>query len=270
MFKIGMFSKMNHITVKTLRYYDEIGILKPAYTDQITGFRYYTTNELNTLHQILGLKQLGLSLSEIKTILLDKEDETVLFTQKKEELMREIEVQQQQLKMIQAHLENKKGGNKMQYEVVLKSLPSVTVASMRKTIQSYDDLFHLCPSIMGKEMNRVGCVCSEPSYCFNIYHDDEYKEENIDVEICEAVTEKLTDTDILTFKEIKGVPQAACLLHKGPYTSLAKSYSKLYDWINRNGFVASGHPRESFLDGIWNKEDESDWLTEIQIPIQKA
>ena len=155
-------------------------------------------------------------------------------------------------------------------KVVIKSLPKVTVASHRTKLNSYNDLFHLAPNVVGPEMVRLGCKCLEPSYCFNIYHDGECKETDIDVEICEAVVERREDSDIITFKEIDEVKMAATLMHKGSYDKLGESYKIILDYIDKNGFKIKGLMRESYIDGIWNKDDEGDWLTEIQIPVEKV
>ena len=69
MYSIGMFSKINRITTKTLRHYDEIGLLKPEEVDRFTGYRYYTSSQLPVLHKIFTLKQMGLALNDIKTAL---------------------------------------------------------------------------------------------------------------------------------------------------------------------------------------------------------
>ena len=68
LYRIGVFSQMNHITVKTLRHYDEIGLLKPAYVDEDSGYRYYTSNQLLPLHKILALRDMGFSLEEIRQV----------------------------------------------------------------------------------------------------------------------------------------------------------------------------------------------------------
>ena len=69
MYKIGMFSKHGKVTVKTLRHYDEAGLLKPAYIDEETGYRYYTTDQLSQLHEIIALRQMGFSIPEIRSII---------------------------------------------------------------------------------------------------------------------------------------------------------------------------------------------------------
>lgn len=154
------------------------------------------------------------------------------------------------------------------YTPVIKELPEVIVASMRQVVCSYSEFFNLCPNVMAKELERAGCVCSVPVYCFNIYHDGEYREKDIDVEICEAVTELKPDTEILKFKKIEKVENAICVLHKGPYESLRNAYVFIFEWIKDNNYEVNGHPRESYIDGIWNKETPEEWLTEIQVPIK--
>jgi effector-binding domain-containing protein len=156
-----------------------------------------------------------------------------------------------------------------EYNVVLKELPEVIVASMRTIIPDYNALFDIIPP-MGREMERLGCVCSVPEYCFNIYHDGEYKEKDVDVEVCEAVTEKKEDSDMLSFKVIPKVGTAACVLHKGSYNDFPKAYGALLQWMDENGFELIDKPRESYIDGVWNKDSEDEWLTEIQFPVKKV
>jgi DNA-binding transcriptional MerR regulator len=268
MYSIGEFSKINRITTKTLRHYDEIDLLKPEFVDKSTGYRYYTTEQLPALYRIMILKQMGLSLSQIKEIIRNPIAEELLLTIKEQEVMRSIESEKARLVQIQSYLKRIKGENVMNYNPIIKELPEVIVASMRQVIPSYDALFNLCPNIMGKEMERVGCICASPAYCFNIYHDGEYKERDIDVEICEAVTEFKADTDIIKFKIIPKAPTAVCVLHKGSYGTLGEAYGFIFKWIRDNGYEIADNPRESYIDGIWNKESEEDWLTEIQIPIK--
>ncbi len=117
-------------------------------------------------------------------------------------------------------------------------------------------------------MKRLDCVCAAPEYCFNIYHDGEYKEKDIDVEMCEAVTQMKEDTGIIKFKKINRVPSAVCVLHKGPYESLREAYAFVFNWIKDNNYEVVEHPRESYIDGIWNKESEEEWLTELQVPVK--
>ena len=138
---------------------------------------------------------------------------------------------------------------------------------MKVTLESYDCLFDLMPK-MGSLMEKAFCKCALPEYCFTNYLEPCYKDENICVEICEAVTEMKKETDGLKFKKMPEV-QAACIFHKGSYRFFPESYEILLKYIEENGYKISGEIRESYIDGVWNKDDESQWLSEIQIPVEK-
>lgn len=269
MYRIGLFSKINKVTVKTLRYYDEVGILQPAFVDEENGYRYYTSDQLPALHRIIALRQIGFSIDEILAI-LKGQDIPGVFERRKQELKNSIEESQQQLSQITHYLANMKGDFIMDYEVALKELPEVIVYSKRMVIPDYNYYFEIIPKI-GEEVSKSNpeLKCAVPEYCFVIYHDGEYKEKDIDIEFCEAVTSFGKDTESIKFKRIKKVEKAACVYHKGPYTSIGKAYAHVYKWIEDNGFRPSDNPRESYIDGIWNKTDENDWLTELQVPVIK-
>src|SRR5215216_6363292 len=71
MLKIGEFSRLSQVTVKTLHHYDEIGLLKPSQIDKFTSYRYYTLDQLPRIHSIMALKELGLSLEQIAELIND-------------------------------------------------------------------------------------------------------------------------------------------------------------------------------------------------------
>ena len=272
MYSIGMFSQINRVTTKTLRHYDEIGLLKPCHIDELTGYRYYSSEQLPRMHKILSFKQMGFSLTEMIAMLdgdCSGETMTNLLLLKRQEISGGIAEEQQKLKLIENFLSNEKGDFMTNYTATIKELPEVIVASLRKIIPDYNALFGLSTDMIVPEMNRLHCIRTKPEYCFNIYHYDEYKDHDIDVEICEAVTEKKPDTDILKFKLFPKVPTAVSVLHQGSYNNMREAYSFGLTWIEQNGYKLSAHPRESFIDGIWNKKEEADWLTEIQFPVEK-
>lgn len=265
MYQIGLFSKMNHVTIKTLHHYDALGLLKPDKIDNETGYRYYTLGQSYTLHRISALKQIGFGLEDIKSIMEGKSKEYYLL-KKKAELLEEIAELTRKLSEVEYYLSGKDDFDYQEYEVLLKEIPEVIVVSKRLLLSSHKDLFQVMPS-MGEMMRELGCVCLLPEYCFNLYHDGEYKERNIDVEVCEAVTKMQPDARGLSFKKMAGVKKAACLFHKGSYANLPKAYLALTSWMENNGYKPSDLPRESYIDGVWNKENEKEWLTEIQFPI---
>lgn len=267
MIKIGEFSQINKITVKTLRLYDKLGLLKPKFIDKFNGFRYYDSDQLLLVQKIISLRQIGFSLSEIASILEDGSDFLKKLEQKEKVVGCEIEVNKEKLSRIKSYINSVKKEKNMNYNVVLKELPEVIVASRRLIIKDYGQLFQAAPE-MGEMMKAQGLKCRVPEYCFNIYHDGEYKEKNIDVEICEAVVTAGKETKDLKFKTF-GAVKAACILHQGPYENLGRSYGILINWLKDNDYEPADFFRESYIDGCWNKESPNDWLTEIQVPIKK-
>lgn len=88
------------------------------------------------------------------------------------------------------------------------------------------------------------------------------------MELCESVKECKDDTGELHFKTMPKL-QVASIFHKGSYNTLTASYESVLRYVEDNGYEIVGAIRESYIDGVWNKEDESEWLTEIQVPIKK-
>jgi DNA-binding transcriptional MerR regulator/predicted transcriptional regulator YdeE len=268
-YRIGEFSKLGKVTVKTLRYYDEVGLLTPAQTDEWTGYRYYETAQLSRLQEILALRQMGFSIPEISEITGGRGEEEIL-EKRKAELEEERHALEDRLRRLHHYISQKQEGIHMAYQIVVKDIPACTVFSYRTVIPAYSDLMSLMPEVGAKVAAANPQVkCTEPEYCFIAYHDGEYREKDIDIEICQAVTSPGTDADGVVFKQMPAV-KVASTLHKGAYESIGAAYAAVFQWLDANGYKPAGEPRESYIDGIWNKEDASDWLTEIQIPVTVA
>ena len=266
LYKIGMFASMNQVTIKALRYYDDENLLKPKFIDKETNYRYYTLSQMEKLHQILALKEMGFKIDEIKAV-INGMNEKALLKQKKNQIMMQIADLTKLLAKIEKALDAP--AKNFTSHVLIKSLPEVIVASMTRRIDSYADLFTMMPE-MGQEMERLGCECALPEYCFTSYPEPGYNEEQILVETCEAVTTPKEDTDKIKFKVMPKVPYAACIFHKGSYQTLSSSYATVLQYIEENGLRINGSIREYYLDGVWNKDSEEEWLTEIQIPVCKV
>ena len=263
LYKIGMFAQMNHITIKTLRFYEEQGLLLPAYVDGENGYRYYTMNQMADIQRITALKQAGFTLDDIKLI-NQGADTAYLLSTKKAALLKKIAELTSQIAVIDGYLSGPAGT--LDAPVLIRTIPAVTVASMKKRIDSYDELFSLMPE-MGAEMERLGCRCALPEYCFTHYLEPGFRDEHILIETCEAVTEKKEDSALVKFRELPEIT-AACIFHKGSYSNFSESYAAILRFIEENGYKICGNIRENYIDGIWNKDREEDWLSEIQIPVR--
>ena len=268
MYRIGMFSKLGLVTIKTLRHHDEVGLLAPAYVDDENGYRYYTTDQLLRLNEIVALRQMGFSIPEITDITCGR-NVSVILEQRKAELVSERQAAADHLFRLENYILEQKEGHHMNYQAVIKEIPAFTVYSARYTIPNYAALNEIMPAL-GEKVGKAnpGLKCVEPGYCFNVYLDGEYRDTDINVEICEAVTGKGKDGDGIVFKDLPAVTVVS-VLHRGAYENLGKAYAYAMQWVEQNGYTISDNVRESYIDGIWNKDSADEWLTEIQVPVQK-
>ena len=264
LYKIGMFAAMNHVTVKALRFYEEQGLLIPALIHLETGYRYYTLSQMAVLHQITALKLAGFTLEEIARINAGADEEAVLL-KKKAELLGKISELTRQIAVVDGYLSKRK--NSLSSPVLVKTIPETTVAAMKIRLDSYDGLFDRMPE-MGALMEKVGCECAIPEYCFTNYLEPGYKDEDVLVEICESVVAAKEETGGLYFRTLPEI-QAACIFHKGSYHTFAESYETVLKYIEENGYEIAGEIRESYIDGVWNQDEESQWLSEIQVPVRR-
>lgn len=264
-YKIGVFAQLSKVTIKALHHYDEKGLLKPAYVDETNGYRYYTSAQLPILQRILALRNIGFSLEEIKQV-LEGNKEASLLIKKKADLHNQIGDLMKQIACIESYLAHQREGSDV--HVMIKSLPEVQIVSMQVHLQGYAELFTKMPQ-MGMEMERSGCECAQPDYCFTLYDARCYQDTEIDARICQAITKIDQQSDQLTVETLPAVAEAACIYHKGAYETFPQSYQALISFIEENGYEIIDTPRECYIDGIWNQEDVADWLSEIQVPIRK-
>ena len=260
---------MMQVTVKTLRHYEQKGLLAPDEVDKWTGYRYYSIDQMQKLQTIRDLQRLGFSLDEIKELYEDGSHTPDI--QQMDEKIKETEKLLKQLKARRDQLlewrDSRKQITKME-KFSIQSLPEIIVASHREVITNYADLGPLCVNVIGPEMQRLGCKCPPPGYCFTIEHDKEYKPTDIDIEYCEQVEEMGTDSGIIQFKRLSAVPKALCMKHVGPYERFYESYTEAFHYIEEQRYKIAGHPRTCYIDGAWNQDDPEKWLSVIQIPIE--
>lgn len=267
--KIGEFSKMMQVTVKTLRYYEQKGLLLPYEVDKWTGYRYYSIYQMQRLNIIRGLQQQGFTLEEIKELLEDGEQMPSIdqLTQKIEETEHQLQLlikrRSQLLKWLDSHKQIK-----TMEKVNIQSLPEIIVASHREIIPNYDALGELCVNKIGPEMQRLGCKCPPPGYCFTIEHNKEYRSTDLDIEYCEQVEEMGKDSNIIQFKHLPAVEKALCIKHLGGYERFHESFAEAFRYMEEKGYKPVGHTRICYIDGVWNKDNPEQWLSIIQIPIE--
>lgn len=263
MLKIGEFSKLSLTTVKALRYYEKEGLLTPAKVDKWSGYRFYETAQLDTAAKIKAYRQLDLSIDEIKAI-FQGEDPRMILSEKKNELKQQQTDIALRLSVINHILE----GNEMNYQVTTKEIPEYIVYSAEKRLANISEKMEFIPEC-GEKCRKLNpnLKCVEPSYEFCEYLDDSYRETDVLIRHSQAVTEFGKEDDVIKFRRIP-TTKVLSIYHRGAYEQLGQAYAYIMKYAEDNGYTVAGHARESYIDGIWNKESPEDWLTEIQLPIE--
>jgi len=283
MFKIGDFSKLSQVSVKTLRYYDELGLLKPVEVDRFTGYRSYSADQLPRLNRILALKDLGLTLDEIGTLLDDELPAAQIrgmLRLKQVEARERVQDEQARLARVEARLRQIEEEGKMPtYEVVIKKAEPQLVASIRDVIPTF--------AAQGRVWNELDAFLSRRKAnpigpCLTVYHDTEFKEHDVDVEVCEPLGSAVPGDDRVKVYTLPGVEKMACILHRGSFENVGQTYGALTAWIQANGYRIIGSNREVYLVAVllqksavqypasYLTDKEENRLTEIQFPVEKV
>jgi effector-binding domain-containing protein len=270
-FKIGDFSRLSFVTVQTLRYYDEIGLLKPVKVDQFTGYRYYSAEQLPRLNYIVALKNLGLSLEEVALLVKDgltPAQMRDIFILKKAELTQRVADEQRRLDQVEKLLMRiEKEGSMPDYQVTTKKIEPIIVASVRDTLPTYSD----CGPLFGEVYKYLAkkFVFKPAGPPLLLCHDPEYKERDVDIEIAVPINKKIKESDRVKVYELPAV-EVAFTVHKGAYKTIGEAYSAIMTWCEANGYETLAPCREIYFTSPNDEKDPAKNITEVQFPVKKA
>lgn len=273
MLKIGEFSKVAQVSVKTLRLYGELGLLRPAWIDRYTGYRYYTLEQLPRLNRILALKDLGFSLEQIKQLLREDLPASQLrgmVRLKCAELQQRIQEEQDRLARVEARLQQiEQEGHLPGYSVVLKRVEPQRVGGIRRILPDYRAMFRLVAELhTALQVPNSAPVVTGPY--LGLYYDAEYRDRGVDAEAAAPLARAWRGVPGVTAHDLPGVETMACVIHQGSYERLHEAYNTLMAWTQANGFRVIGPNREIYLQGPEPELPPSRYITEVQLPVEKV
>ena len=274
MLKIGDFSRLAQVSIKTLRYYDEASLLKPAEVDHFTGYRYYSLDQLSRLNQILVLRDLSFSLEQIAQILddgLSRDEIRGMLRLKQMELQQQMEAGKARLVRLEIHLRQIESEDKMpDYDIVIKKVEPQRVLCIRQILPTLAErsqrLDEIGMALRKHQIRKAGAWII-------LYHHAGYRDRDLDIEVAIPVDEAVIDPLILpgarqmTIRTIPTVETAVSALLHGSYDQLGDVYRTLNLFIHTNGYNYLGPAREVYLRGQDEGDDPTEYLTEIQYPI---
>ncbi|MFK0289180.1 MerR family transcriptional regulator [Streptomyces sp. NPDC090442] len=295
MFTIGDFARYGRVSARMLRHYDAIGLLPPARTDPVTGYRFYAAGQLARLNRIIALKDLGFGLQQVAAILDERVDAAELrgmLRLRRAELAAERSAAEARLAQVEARLRSIESEGHMSVDdVVLKRTEPVLLAELRGTAASYgpEDIGPVIAPLyaeLGRRLAAAGVSAAGPGLA---YYEDAPEGAGDAVVVhagCQVTREELARAarergddpgavgsaadrtgrgfDVVT---LPGLDLAATVVHRGPMSRIMPTAQHLARWIDGNGYRSAGYARELYLEC---PEDQEGWVTEIQEPVVRA
>lgn len=267
MLSIGAFAQIGQVTHRMLRHWDATGLLVPSHVNEFSGYRSYDPTQLERLHRIVALRQLGFGLSDISSILnqgVDADRIAALLRIRQAEVEQEYRIAANRLMDVQRRLHLiEKEKNMSHIETIEKPLVALRLAARSMTVPSQAEI----ESVVGPAFDAVSQIIG-----------DERGTLETPIAVYETVEDGLkiiagyayggAARDGFELIELPDVENAICGVHLGSMSRISHSWQALHAEIIARGFVPSGPCRELYVRAI--SEDQSDWVTELQQPIQRA
>lgn len=265
MLTIGEFSKICRVSTKTLRYYDQIGLLKPGHVGRDSGYRYYEVSQLKDMLLISRLKQYQFSLPEIAAVMAKNDNRYLagLIRAKQEELKKRLDHQEYVLRLMERDVEKiERCEDIMESRYVIRTtrVEPKNIYSIRKKIglKEFESAFgELCAGLEKNRLKPVGPFLA-------VYHDEDFNPESADIEVGAMVSADKGGN-------IRKLDPGLCCFatHVGPYDDFTSCYTALTEWIEKEGYAVSGPPFELYVKGCESNAAPSEYVTEIYFPIRK-
>lgn len=281
MLTIGQFARHGRVSVRMLRHYDAIGLLRPACVDPGSGYRSYQVGQLADLNRIIALKDLGFGLQQVQRILQEPVGVAQLrgmLLARRAEIRERIQTEVDRLARVEARLatiesgendENGENGAAPSVDVVVKALRPVRVGELTGTAAGYEPPA-ITPVIQGvygelwRRLDASGIPTTGPAIA---YYEDAPAEDGA-VVVHAAVTVS-TDASAAAGLDVRivdlpEVESAASVIHRGSMDEVLSTIQAMARWIEANGYACAGYAREITLE--WSP-DPGQWVTELQQPL---
>ncbi|MDF9824644.1 DNA-binding transcriptional MerR regulator [Breznakia sp. PF5-3] len=269
MLRIGVFSKLSNVSIRMLRHYDEIGLLVPCQIDEISGYRYYSAAQLETISKIQRLKDLGFSLAVIKEMVYQQDIQGVehFFEVRRLEIEEELERIKKQSMLLDEVKDIMKKDNAMNYHVIHKILPDIKVISVRKKVPSFyneQDLWNELYSQISKQNVKL----KTPIHAMAMYHDKEYKDRDVDLEVAMQVESMMDPIDDVKVYQTGEIEVASITFH-GSYEQMPLVTQAVGNWTEMNGYELDGKMINIFHVSPAQEKNEENWITEACFLIER-
>jgi DNA-binding transcriptional MerR regulator len=272
MFSIGEFARHGRVSVRMLRHYDAIGLLRPATVDPATGYRFYQAGQLAELNRLIALKDLGFTLQQVQAILAEQVSVAELrgmLRLRRAEIHAQIEAETARLARVEARLLTIEDEARVPVDgVVIKHLAPVRVGELTGTAVSYEPeaITPVIQPLYGslwQLLAEAGVCAAGPALAY--YEDAPAGDGAVVVHAAVPVVAEPDGDHGFSVVDLAGVDRAAAIIHHGSMDDVLSTGQALARWIDASGYRTAGYVREVTLE--WS-EDPDQWVTELQQPIE--
>lgn len=268
MFTIGDFARSGRVSVRMLRHYDAIGLLRPASVDPSTGYRFYLVEQLTRLNRVVALKDLGFTLDQVATLVDDEIDVDELrgmLRLRRAELRDQIAADTARLARVEARLRVIERESAMSEEIEIKTVPAVRVAELSAPVGGFEPQF-ITP-VLGPLFDRLMTQLGEAGVaCVGAplaYYENAADGEGLIAHAAAPIPDD-AEPDGLVVTELPEI-SAASIIHHGPMDDVMPTIQTLGGWIAAHGYQSEGYNREVYLN--YGEGMPEPWQTELQEPV---
>ena len=278
-YSIGKVSSICDVPIKTLRYYDQIGLLVPQYRKEDSHYRYYEHTQLLTLHIIRKLRLLGVSLKDIQRIIQNCDNAAMeqCVVSRMHEISKHIQELQDQLAIGEVLFQRLNTGNVFlqnknqdsESTIRIEKIPLYHVISTRRikldyqnsdvSIDRWSELIELAKKYHLKTMGSIILT----------YHNEpleQFYNKDCDLESCIQVPEPKDGPE---FKQFGGF-LAATTIHIGKNEDIIQTHVKAIKWIKQQGYVINGPISEEYIVSPIDVSEVENHITKVIIPIKRV
>lgn len=272
-FGIGDFAALGRVSVRMLRHYDAIGLLRAARTDPATGYRFYEADQLRRLNRIIAMKDLGLTLGQVADILDDKvtvEQLHGMLRLRRAQLEAQLASDAARLAGVEARLRMiEQEGHMSTEDVVLKQVAPARVAELSALAASYEgeDIGPVIVPLYEQMWQRLGAAGIRPSGAPVAYYVAEPDGQAVTVHAGVEVAPGTRADETIDVVDLPGIDSAATIVHRGPMEEAFRSMEILARWIDDNGYQPVGFAREVCLH--FDPDSPANWVHEFQLEVAK-
>ena len=266
MLSIGAFAQIGQVTHRMLRHWDAAGLLMPAHVDEFSGYRSYDPSQLERLHRIVALRQLGFGLDDISAILdrgVDAERIAALLRIRRTEVEQEHRVAAERLVDVERRLHLIERENHMsQIEIIDKPLPAVRLAAIRTIVADQPAV----AGVVGPAFDTVADIIGDDHSLATPIA--QYETLDDALQVVAGYTYTGSAREGLEIIELPPADEAVCGIHLGSMEHIAESWHAIHTEIVARGLVHDGPCRELYVRAV--SDDQSDWVTELQQPVRRG